>query len=114
MPPPIDDSDSPRHPASDFSSPRGYDRTVIDLVWAAGDQVEGNDPELWRKDTCGAWMHRQEYGRRKSEFGWEICDPGAGSDSLRPMQWQNYLDQVAALTRSHITADGLRNRRKLV
>jgi hypothetical protein len=114
MPLPSDDSSSPNHPVSDFSSPQGYDRSVIDHVWACGDRVAGNDPELWRKDSYGAWIHRQEYGRRQSEFGWEICDLGSGTDSLRPMQWQNYLDQVAALTRSRITAEGLRNRRKLV
>ncbi|MCB1076525.1 MAG: hypothetical protein KDM63_10405 [Verrucomicrobiae bacterium] len=104
--------------ASDFSH-QGYERTVIDSVWEYGDAIPGNDPALWRKDQFGAWMHRLDFGQRHSEYGWEICDLGpgrgaAGLAALRPMQWQNYLDQVAALTRSRITADGLRNVRKLV
>lgn len=104
--------------SSDFSSP-GYDPVVIDGVWENGDRIAGNDAALWRKDQFGAWMYRHDYGKRRSEYGWEICDPGVGRHgggiaALRPMQWQNYIDQVAALTRSRVTADGLRNIRKLV
>ncbi len=103
---------------SDFST-QGYDRELIESVWENGDRIAGNDPDLWRKDQFGAWMNRLDYGRRHSEFGWEICDLSGGRGSgglaaLRPMQWQNYVDQVAALTRSRMTADGLRNVRKLV
>ena len=36
-----------------------------------------------------------------------------GFVALRPMQWQNYVDHVAAVTQCKITADGLRNVRKL-
>ncbi len=36
-----------------------------------------------------------------------------GIVALRPMQWQNYVDHVAAVTQSKITADGLRNVRRL-
>ncbi|MCB1063707.1 MAG: hypothetical protein KDN20_12390 [Verrucomicrobiae bacterium] len=107
-----------RTPESDFSA-QGYDRALIDSVWENGDRIAGNDPALWRKDQFGAWMHRLDYGKRHSEFGWEICDLSAGRGNgglaaLRPMQWQNYVDQVAALTRSRMTADGSRNVRKLV
>jgi hypothetical protein len=39
----------------------------------------------------------------------------AGVANLRPMQWQNYLDfMVADRMRSSVTADGLRNARRLV
>ncbi|MCB1234908.1 MAG: hypothetical protein KDM91_07535 [Verrucomicrobiae bacterium] len=105
-------------PATDFSM-RGYDRGVIDTVWNNAEPVPGNDAGLWRKDEFGAWICRLDYGRRESEFGWEICDLSAGRAdgglaALRPMQWQNYLDQVAALTRSRMTADGLRNTRRLL
>lgn len=104
--------------ASDFSDP-GYEPSVIATVWENGDVIPGNDRDLWRKDQFGAWIHRLDYGKRHSEFGWEICDLAAGRGpgglaALRPMHWQNYIDQVAALTRHRVTAEGLRNVRRLV
>ena len=100
---------------SEFSHAGGYDRDLIDSVWSCAEEVAGNDPELWRKDEFGAWIYRFDYGRRNSEFGWEICDVNTGGNAdllaLRPMQWQNYVDQVAALTRSRVTAHGLHNNR---
>ena len=97
----------------------GYEREIVARVWKFATVVGGNDPELWRKDEFGAWIQRLEYGNRHSEFGWEICDTSLGRGdgglaALRPMQWQNYVDQVAAVTQSKITADGLRNARKLL
>jgi len=96
----------------------GYDREIVARVWKFATAIGGNDPELWRKDEFGAWIQRLDYGNRHSEFGWEVCDTSLGrGDSgivaLRPMQWQNYVDHVAAVTQSKITADGLRNVRKL-
>lgn len=104
--------------ATDWSS-AGYDREVIDRVWRQAPEIPGNDPALWRKDECGAWIYRLDYGRRHSDFGWEIHDPtvglrGGGSVlSLRPFHWQNYLDRLASQTQSRVTADGLRNTRRL-
>ncbi|MCB1228168.1 MAG: hypothetical protein KDK99_20345 [Verrucomicrobiales bacterium] len=97
----------------------GYDREVIDRVWSRALVVRGNDPAVWRKDEFGAWMHRADYRNRRSEFGWEIADPagagGSGTDGLRGLQWQNYLDyMVAARHQAIVTADGLRNARRLV
>ena len=104
--------------ASDWSA-TGYDRSVIDSVWQFAEIVAGNDPALWRKDEFGAWINRLDYGHRHSQFGWEICEiassrAATGLSALRPMQWQNYLDQVAAMTQSRITADGSRNVRRLL
>ena len=96
----------------------GYDREIVSRVWKFAIAVDGNDPELWRKDEFGAWIQRLEYGNRHTEFGWEICDTSLGRGdmgivALRPMQWLNYVDHVAAVTQSKITSDGLRNVRKL-
>ena len=103
-----------------FSDPaRGYDREVVERIWNYAQVLPGNDPAVWRKDEFGAWIHRGDYRNRHSEFGWEIADVmGAsrhlGTEALRPMQWQNYLDyMVAARHQSHVTADGLRNARRL-
>jgi hypothetical protein len=97
-----------------------YDAEVVESVWQSAQVVPGNDPQVWRKDEFGAWIHRRDYRRRHSEFGWEIADYGyrmraTGLTSLRPMQWQNHVDfQVAARHQAVISADGLRNARRLV
>ena len=98
---------------------RGYDAHVIEGVWRSAQVVTGNDPEIWRKDVNGAWIHRLAYRNRHSEFGWEIAESAFtsaafGIASLRPLQWQNYLDFLVAARSSVITADGLRNSRKLL
>ncbi|MGY8691180.1 MAG: hypothetical protein ACKVHP_26000, partial [Verrucomicrobiales bacterium] len=86
-----------------------------DRAWENGEIVSGNDAALWRKDEFGAWIHRLEYGNRRSNYGWEILDPPGNSFGiLRPLQWQNYVDQVAAHTQSRMTAAGLHNTRRLL
>lgn len=104
--------------ATDWTA-HSYEREVVDRIWATAHAVPGNDAELWRKDEYGAWIYRLDYGRRHSEFCWEIYDPapglrGSGLSALRPLQWMNYLDRIASSTQSRITADGLRNTRRLL
>lgn len=98
---------------------RAYEEGIVARVWRFGCTVPGNDPMLWRKDEFGAWIQTANYGNRGSEFGWEIADFGCGNNGaglarLRPVQWQNYLDRFSARTQSRMTADGLRNARKLL
>jgi hypothetical protein len=83
--------------ATDLFS-RGYERELIQSVWEFAEVVQGNDPEIWRKDEFGEWIYRFDYGRRSSEFGWEVFDPGVGRHAqgvyaMRPMQWQSYIRQ---------------------
>ncbi|NOX98460.1 MAG: hypothetical protein GXP30_01815 [Verrucomicrobia bacterium] len=97
----------------------GYEKEVVDAIWKLAEMIDGNDSALWRKDECGAWINKLEYGKRHSSFGWEICDLSLGRrpgtlSALRPMQWENYVDHIAAITQSRVTADGLRNVRKLL
>ncbi len=93
----------------------GLARDWQDAAWENGERVPGNDPALWRKDEFGAWIYRLDYGHRRSEFGWEIVEPlSSDRQVLRPMQWQNYIDQVAARTQSRVSAMGLRNGRQLL
>jgi hypothetical protein len=116
----MDDLSSAAHPLpSSGASERGYDALVIEGVWRSAQVVPGNDPEIWRRDEFGAWIHRLAYRNRHSEFGWEIAASAFtasafGIASLRPLQWQNYLDFLVAARSSVITADGLRNSRKLL
>jgi hypothetical protein len=98
----------------------GYDRSVVDHVWSLAQAIPGNDPAVWRKDEHGAWIHRQDYRNRHSQFGWEIAEHGfylrrAGVEALRPLHWQNYVDfMIASRSNAVITADGLKNVRKLL
>lgn len=98
---------------------RGYDREIVERVWQTAQVITGNDPALWRKDERGAWIHRMAYRNRRSEFGWEIADSAYtlrayGAAALRPLQWQNHLDFLVASRASIVTADGLRNARRLL
>lgn len=113
----MDTPDEPLYPAHDLE--RGYGAEVIQSVWETAQPVAGNDPQVWRRDESGAWIHRLAYRNRRSEFGWEIADcaytlRAFGLAALRPMQWQNYVDFLVASRGSVITADGLRNVRKLL
>ena len=96
-------SQAPAFPVENQTAPGdlsrcGYERELIQSVWEFAEAVSGNDPELWRKDEFGDWIYRFDYGRRSSEFGWEIFDPGVGRHAqgvyaMRPMQWQSYIRQ---------------------
>ncbi|HCN30315.1 MAG TPA: hypothetical protein DIT64_16555 [Verrucomicrobiales bacterium] len=107
-------------PAETDSAFESYDAEVVDRVWGLARMIPGNDPEVWRKDEFGAWIHRREYRNRHSEFGWEIADygfqrRGCGLANLRPMQWQNHVDfLVAGRHQAVVSADGLRNARRLL
>lgn len=41
-------------------------------VWQKGQAVEGFNPDLYRKDPCGAWIVWDKYGVQDSIYGWEI------------------------------------------
>lgn len=73
-----------------------FDESTVNAVWQKGQVVVGYDPNLYRKDSCGAWMTRSQYGNTNSEYGWEIdhIKPSSlgGSDglyNLQPLQWEN-------------------------
>ena len=70
-----------------------YDLQTFRNVCEKGTPVQGNDPNVFRKDACGAWIKYSEYGNRSSKYGWEIdhISPG-GPDilsNLRPLHWKN-------------------------
>lgn len=67
-----------------------------DIIWDKASVVKGVDPNLIRKDCCGAWIIKSEFGNVNSKFGWEIDhvypQSKGGNDqllNLRPMQWEN-------------------------
>lgn len=77
---------------------------LIDNVWNKGTIVPNYNPNVVRKDACGAWIIKNHYGNRKSFFGWEIDhiypqtllrermvpeDEIDSIDNLRPLNWRN-------------------------
>lgn len=71
------------------------DARMLQQVWDKGKVVSNNDPSVWRKDACNAWIKKTEYGNRNSQYSWEIdhIDPNGGNElsNLRPLQWENHL-----------------------
>ena len=95
-----------------------FSEKTIQDVWEKASAVEGFDRTAIRKDSCGAWIIRNHYGMRNSEYGWEIDHVypetlGGGDDiiNLRAMQWENNAakgDDYPAYV-SAVQADGNKN-----
>ena len=85
-------------------------------VWAKGDVVQNNDPKEIRKDQCGAWIFFSEYGKRNTEFGWEVDhitpEASGGTDdlsNLRPLHWKNNAKTQDGRLTCPVTAKGTNN-----
>ncbi|UKE83666.2 HNH endonuclease signature motif containing protein [Pectobacterium colocasium] len=88
------------------------DKQIQD-VWEKGAIVEGISEHFFRKDQCGAWMSRAEYGNRDSDEGWEIdhikTKSSGGTDilsNLRPLQWKNNAGRSDGRLKTKVTSDG--------
>lgn len=90
----------------------------IDRVWNKARIVEVYNADIIRKDTCGAWIVRNQYGIRDSIFGWEIdhvypesLGGGDDMDNLRAMQWENNVSKGDDFPsyKSRVQAEGSNN-----
>ena len=93
-----------------------WSQETIQAVWEKGKTVSNNNPTEWRKDECGAWIARNHYGNRSSQYGWEIdhISPG-GSDAvgnLRPLQWENNVNKSDGRLKCNVTSSGTKNIKK--
>ena len=88
-------------------------------VWNKAFNITIADAPLWRKDECGAWIKRVDYGNRNSQYGWEIDHiipvSKDGTDditNLRPLQWENNVRRSDGSLECPVTASGTDNVKK--
>ena len=88
----------------------------IQQVWEKGEVVENYDRNTWRKDAAQAWIRRNHYGNRDSQYGWEIDhihpESEGGVDelsNLRPLQWKNNAAKQAGRIKHAVTSSGNQN-----
>jgi len=89
----------------------GYPEDIIERIWQKAETVEGYNPAVMRKDMFGAWIIRNHYDNRHSEYSWEIDlidttnKERLNVDNMRPLQWENksfrrggdFLGQVTSM-----------------
>ena len=83
-------------------------------VWQKAAIDEYNVPNDYRKDECGAWIERVQYGNHDSLYGWEIDDINPGSDidnlsNLRPLHWKNNSSKKDGRLACAVTSSGTTN-----
>ncbi len=73
-----------------------FTEQIIQRVWEKARTVDGYNASTIRKDSCGAWIIRSDYGNTNSIYGWEIDhiypkEKGGDDnfDNLRALQWEN-------------------------
>lgn len=93
----------------------------IQKIWEKADKVPGNDENVWRKDQCGAWINRNNYGAASTNeshtsYKWQVdhIKPASkgGDDTLsnaRPLQWYNNDCRQNNRLKTRVTADGTKN-----
>jgi hypothetical protein len=91
---------------------------IIQKVWEKGKIVANNDPKVYRKDECNAWIKRDQYGENgKLSFGWSIDHITPVSiggtnvlSNLRPLQWENNISKSDGRLGCAVTSDGAKNK----
>lgn len=96
-----------------------FSEKTIQGVWEKGEKVSENNKDHFRKDKCGAWIAKSQYGNRDSIYGWEIDHIIPRSDgghnelpNLRPLQWENNMAKSDGKLRCVVIAEGDGNVKK--
>ena len=99
---------------------------MLNEIWGKAVSVSGYDENKYRKDCCGAWIQRDRYCNRDSDFGWEVdhiypecllknkdVDMELIDDlrNLRPMNWRNNVskDKNYPIYRASVTSEDNKN-----
>jgi hypothetical protein len=91
-----------------------FSAEIIHRVWKKAEVDDYNAPNDFRKDSCGAWIERTQYGNHDSVYGWEIdhiVPQSSDADdlsNLRPLHWKNSTQTDGSLV-CHITSSGTTN-----
>lgn len=71
---------------------------LINDVWEKGRRVKGVDPTKYRKDACGAWIAKNQFGKN-SPMGWVIdhIKPQIkkGSDDITNLRPFHFLNNIS-------------------
>lgn len=98
-----------------------WTKEEIQKIWEKATIVVGYNPNLWRKDQCGAWIYRLYYGaaiagEAHTSYRWQIdhIKPQSkdGQDLLsnaRPLQWYNNDSRQNGRLKTKITSVGNKN-----
>lgn len=75
-----------------------FSEEVISLVWEKAAPIQGKDPNVYRRDVCGAVIRKDMFGVSNNLYslGWEIdhikpLELGGSDDisNLQALQWCN-------------------------
>ncbi|NIO43354.1 MAG: hypothetical protein GTO41_26305 [Burkholderiales bacterium] len=87
----------------------GLSDVIVQAVWEKARVMPEWDPGQWRRDQCGAWLHRKQYNNEQSEYGWKILKVVAGGGTevgrLQAFHYGNSYDIANGRAQCRVTAD---------
>jgi len=92
-----------------------FTNETILKVWQKAEIDEYNVPNDFRKDPCGAWIERTQYGNHDSAYGWEVDHIMPQSNdlddlsNLRPLHWKNNANKKDGSLTCLVTSSGTIN-----